>query len=243
MTRQDWLTACVVAIGMTALTVSLIAPPLCWADGEAKVVVPALPATALTIPSINAEVTATAAFAAGRDVEVCLLVKAPSGTDLTQVPVTVAVQKTDMNVMSRSMPMPEEVAKVEATVPVGPDGTGSVMVKLPLVWAAPPPAPKPVEKAVPYDAEMQKYTLVENATRFQMVLSSTLGGQRTAVDVEYLQAATTVLREIKAKRAIPNISVPLLINTPQNININQPNPLEKLTWQRWINTVITVKAA
>lgn len=180
MHRQDWLTACVVAVGVAMVTVALMAPPSCWAEQAKLVAVPALPSTQLTIPSINAQVTAAATPAPGQPVKVALTLKSPSGSGLQQVPVTITVLGTNISIMSRSMPKAEQVAQVTASVPVNWDGSGTALVDLPLTWAAPPPpqAIAPVKQEATADSKDAKPKLeLQQVISYQMALSSTLGGQ------------------------------------------------------------------
>lgn len=170
MTRQDWLTAGVTAMMTAMVTVGLLAPPWCWADGAAPVKIPTLPSTQLTIPSIQALVSATATAKPGEPAQVTLTVKMPAGASVTEVPVTVTVTKTENNLMSRSMPMPKVVAMVQATVPVGADGHGTATVALPAIWDTPAPTQVPV-------TQTPKTNLNATVVTYLMTLSSSLGGQ------------------------------------------------------------------
>lgn len=80
MTRQDWLTACVVALFVAVLTMAVAAPPVCWAEPDTPAAVPALPSVDLTLPSIHARVSALAIPAPGEPVEVTLAVTPISST-------------------------------------------------------------------------------------------------------------------------------------------------------------------
>jgi len=89
------------------------------------------------------------------------------------VPVTVTILRTDMNVMSRSMPEPEQVTRIETSVPVGPGGTGSVVLPLPLTWAQPE---KP-QVITPNVRNPRPVLIMRRIVSYQMVLSSPLGGK------------------------------------------------------------------
>jgi len=186
MTKQDSLTAGVTAAVVAVLTLAITAPPICRAEEEKSIMVPALPPTALTIPSINTEVSAQALPVAGRAVWVTLAVNSPSGTELARVPVTVAVLSTTMNPLARSLPEPRLVTQVEASIPVGPDGKGTAVVELPgLIWA-PPAATAPTAEA----GKDESVKLLRTVTFYQIALSSPLGGKPapSAVNTLAIQA-------------------------------------------------------
>jgi hypothetical protein len=188
MTRRDWMTACMVALAVAALTAALMAPPIAWATDPPKpVAVPELPSTELTIQPISAKVTAVATPGkAGGPVQVVLTVKCPSGTKRT-VPVTVAVQSLTENPMSRMGPRPKDVTKVEAIVPVSFEGTGTATVALPLTWATPTTQAKPGTQA--QASTPQPAPAMLTTTTYMMVLSSSLGGQAApAVVAQAVQA-------------------------------------------------------
>ena len=180
MTKQEWLTAGIVAACVAVLTVGLIAPPTCWAGPARVFEVPALPSTQLSIPTIQAQVTATALPAPGQTVLATLSLTSPAGMSLTPVPVAISVLRTEMNPMARSMPRPQQVALVQTSVPVGADGKGSVAVALPLTWALPAPA-------VTADTTNAKTTrILRSETSYQMVLSSPLAGIAAPSDIQPL---------------------------------------------------------
>jgi hypothetical protein len=183
MTKQEWLTALIVAVGVAVLTMGVTAPPVCWAEPTAAPAVPELPPVGLTIPSISARVSASATPAPGQPVQVLLTLTSPSGSDLTRVPVTVTVLSTTMDPDAREMPKPVQVTKVDTAVPVGPDGNGSTVVDLPLTWAVPAPPPAP-ETADSKDAK--RVLRLQRVTSYQMVLSSTLGSQAAPADLQIL---------------------------------------------------------
>lgn len=180
MSIQDWWIACLVAMGVAALTMVALTPPLCWAEQRAMITIPALPSTQLTIPTLQATVTANTTPMPGLGVQAMLNVRSPAETDLREVPVTVTVLRTVMNPMSRSMPRPQQVAQVAARVPVGLDGNGTTVVDLPLVWATPTPA------AVNPDGNSRRVVQTPVIDTFQLVLSSPLGGQTAPATLQRL---------------------------------------------------------
>jgi len=186
MSKQEWLTACIAAVFVAALTVMVTVPPMCWAEGKTLVAVPALPSTGLTIPSIDAQISASATPVPGLPVKVLLALSSPPGTDLAMVPVTMTVQKTTMNPMARSMPAPDQLTQIETYIPVGSDGKGVAVVELPLVWAQ--PAPKPAAEPAK-DGKPQQLQLMPTVTNYWMVLSSSLGGKSAPAEVQTFNQA------------------------------------------------------
>jgi hypothetical protein len=169
MTKKEWLTSFFVAVGVAAMTVGLSVLPTAWAEQTPEVKpVPALPSAKLTIPSINAQVSAMATPAPGQPVQVKLGITSPPGSQLGQVPVTVTVLSTTMYPMSRSMPMPKQVVQLSQTVSVDSYGNGTANVELPLKWA---------NAEIKEKSDKDTFKLNEQTTTYQMVLSSTLGGK------------------------------------------------------------------
>ena len=177
MTKHDWLVAGVVTVCVAVMTAVLSMMPLAWAAPVVKVEVPALPSTALNIPKIHAQVTAESTPEPGKAVKVALSVKLPSGSEVTSVPVTVRVVKVDGNPLSRSPSIPTEVGKVEASVAIGKNWSGTTEVAMPLVWATPPPAPTAATK----DAKTPRPA---RQLSYMMVLSSPLGGQASPTVIQ-----------------------------------------------------------
>jgi len=208
MTKQEWLTALIVAVGVAVLTMGVTAPPVCWAEPTAAPVVPELPPTELTIPSISARVSASATPAPGQPVKVMLALTSPSGSDLTRVPVTVTVLSTTMDPDAREMPKPVQVTKVDTDVPVGPDGNGSTVVDLPLTWAIPAPPPAP-ETADSKDAK--RVLRLQRVTSYQMVLSSTLGGKAAPADLQALDRSNIPRNVIPIQAPQPEARNPILV--------------------------------
>ena len=185
MTRQDWLTAFVIMAGVAAVTVGLIAPPVCRAANSGVIAIPALPPSQLTIPTIKAKVMATATPEPGKSVKVKLALQSPWSVKVLTVPVTVTVLGTTMNLMSRVGPLPGDakvVTKVTTSLLVGPNGCASTIVALPLTWAIPtPPATSASGKPKPVLRSMM-------VTSYQMVLSSPLGGQAAPAGLQIVPA-------------------------------------------------------
>ena len=192
MTKLDWVTAGIVALFVAALTATLIAPPWCLASDTTPAVTPKLPSRDLIIPSMNAKVTASLTPAPGQGVEVKLALTSPSGGKVDSIPLTIAVYSSSGSMMSRGpSPMTLET-QVDASMPVGADGSGASVVKLPLTWApamaAPSPAPaiaptssvdttgKPVPVSKPIIIQLNA-----DRTRYQMMISSKLGGKTNSV--------------------------------------------------------------
>ena len=142
MTKQDWLTACVVAGGVAALTVAIARPPMGWAVTPAPpAAVPALPSAALSIPSLGAKVTAAATPDPGQPIKVKLTVKAELASAGTRIPVSVSIFSTSPTAqMSRVFIPPTELSKVDTSIGVDSDGNGSAVVQLPIKWAVPAPS-------------------------------------------------------------------------------------------------------
>jgi len=179
MKKQDWITSSAVAL-VVALTMVITGPQMGVADSAAQIAVPALPATSMKIPTINAEVSATATPDPGKGVIVKVALKSPSGTDLKEVPVTFTVLRTVSSLMMRSMPRPVQIAQVSATVPVGADGNGTADVALPLTWETPAPV---VPKGTPAEGQVKNKAnedLFKTTVTYQMVLSSPQLGIKAA---------------------------------------------------------------
>ncbi len=170
MKKQDWLTSCAVAT-VVALTVALAGPKMGFADPTSLVTVPSLPSTSMTIPTINAEVAATATADPGKAVLVHVTVKSPSGAGVTEVPVTLTASSTTNYPMSRSMPMPVQLAQVNETVAIGEDGCGTADVELPLTWETPVVAQAQKPENMPQELQMKA------TTSYQLALSSSLGSK------------------------------------------------------------------
>jgi hypothetical protein len=139
MSKKEWMMAGLVAFAVATMTGTLIAPPLIWA-GDTAVTIPALPPAQLTIPGINAKVTATATSDPGKPVKVTLAATVPADGKTNAVPVTVIVEKTTMSPMMRSIPMPKVIAQASTSIAIDSGGTGSAVVDLPLTWASAQPA-------------------------------------------------------------------------------------------------------
>jgi|GEM_PF-1192760 len=98
-----------------------------------------------------------------------------------RVPVTVTVLKTDMNMMARSMPEPEQVMQLETSVPIGPGGAGAQVVTLPLTWA---------EQEKPAAGNnRQPASWPRRMISYQLMLSSPLGGKAAPSDLRRVAQA------------------------------------------------------
>ena len=179
MKKQDWITSCAVAL-VVALTMVIVGPQMGVADSAAQIAVPALPATSMKIPTINAEVSATATPDPGKGVIVKVALKSPPGTGVKEVPVTITVSRTVSSPMMRSMPRPVQIAQASATVPVGADGNGTADVALPLTWETPAPV---VPQEAPVAGQVKNKAnedLFKTTVTYQMVLSSPQLGIKAA---------------------------------------------------------------
>ncbi len=188
MTRQDWTTAGVTALGVAALTAALFAQPLCWAKDTVKVTVPALPNTQLALPTLKAQVAATTTPAPGKDVHVLLTMKSPARTEAAVVPVTVTVLRTEMSPMARSMPIPERVTETQTSLPINKDGIGAALVTLPLQWAL--PAKPQAETPKPANDKAPAIRLPESTVTFQLVLSATVSGKTVCSEPQVMAMVT-----------------------------------------------------
>jgi len=182
MSRRDWVAAGWVAMLVAMMTVAVLAPPVCWADEQQIARVPALPPTALTIPKINATVTATTTTPEpGKEVEVQLSVNAPAWTNLKEVPVELLVNSTTMSPMMRSIPSPKQIAQLQVMVPVNYDGKGTAQVELPLQWDALTAAKKDPEALAKQEGKPVDF--MKPVTTYQMALSSPMGGAAAPADL------------------------------------------------------------
>lgn len=227
MTKQDWLTACFTAVGVAAMTLAMTVLPMCWADETPLVEIPALPSAQLMISAMDARVTASATPAPGSGVEVLLTVNSPSRANAVLVPVTITVNRTNLEPMSRSVPPSQQVARVYAVVLVGVDGNGSTSVQLPLKWAV--QAPQQANSAP--DAQQ--------VMSYQMVLSSPLGGQAAP---DNLQTVSVYNTPPSALQRPPARSAPLTVinsRSPQMIASAQSTTPRILMSRRSVTSSIT----
>jgi hypothetical protein len=185
MKKHEWLTATVVAFAVAMAMATYIAPPALWADQASLAVIPALPPSYLTIPSIAAKVTAATAPDPGNPVAVTLTVTAPSGSEVRQVPVTVTVLRRTMNPMARVMPPAQQVAQVSATVTLSPEGTGTALVDLPFTWEATPTA-KSTDTSGDTSQTAPPPEWMKAVTKYSMTLSSTLNEQASPTTIDTL---------------------------------------------------------
>ncbi|MEI7834006.1 MAG: hypothetical protein WCJ56_12525 [bacterium] len=179
MKKQDWLTSCAVAL-VVALVIVIAGPQMGVADSAVQIPVPALPSTSMMIPTINAEVTATATPVPGKRVIVNVALKSPSGAGRILVPVTITISRTESSPMMRSVPLPVQVAQVSAMVPVGVDGNGMASVALPLIWEIPAPV---VPQGTSIDGQArirQNQNSFKSTFVYQMALSSNSLGIKAA---------------------------------------------------------------
>jgi hypothetical protein len=181
------MVAGMVAAVTAVLTAGLLLPPRLWA-AVAPVEVPALPSQALEIPDRHLLVTATATPDPGQPVQVALAVKSSRGRQTPSVPVTVTVMGTTMETFSRVMPAPKQVTKVDATVLVAPDGSGTATVTLPLVWAA-PKKPAIARLLEGKQAGEKNVAVRQVTTSYFMVLSSPLGGKPAPAMLQVIDQA------------------------------------------------------
>jgi len=223
MTKQEWLTAGIVAACVAVLTVGLIAPPMCWAGPARVFEVPALPSTQLSIPTIHAQVAATATPAPGQTVLATLSLTSPAGMSLTPVPVAISVLRTEMNPMARSMPRPQQVAFVQTSVPVGTDGKGSVAVALPMTWAIPASA------AAIDTTNAKSVRTLKSEISYQMVLSSPLGGKAAPFDLQSINIGNGT-QQVNRFQVSPTLTVNL--TSPTMVWNNTARPFDPLSMMR-----------
>ncbi|MDD4889023.1 MAG: hypothetical protein PHU85_03765 [Phycisphaerae bacterium] len=147
MRRNDWLAACVVAMIVAAVVVAAALPAISWATGPATAGVPALPPTQLTIPTLQATVSAMAEREPGKPVKVKLSAVAPAARAGQHVPVTLSIISSTSSPMARSEPLPTQAFRTEVSLLIGPEGTASSTVDVPLTWASPVSTTRPDESA------------------------------------------------------------------------------------------------
>ena len=202
MNKQDWLISSMITVLVAVMTIALMNPSIGWAGQETLVAVPELPSTQLKMPSINAEVSASTVPEPGQGVKVTLDVKSTEGGKVAEVPVTITVLRTDINPMARSLPLPKQVTQVVSAVPVDSGGNGSVVVELPLIWA------EKATIAVTANNNLEQKPISQVETRYQMVLSSSLGGE--AAPILLRLAPPAVLKN--NSKVVPNTADSLLID-------------------------------
>jgi hypothetical protein len=193
MKRQEWVTACLVAVGVAGMTVALTSMPYAWAEQKEPVTTPLLPPTELTIPAVDAEVTSTATPEPGKDVKLDVTVTS-AAEGVKEVPVTVSLLQSDLknlNIVSLSMPQSQRIAQFDTKILLDADGKGATTVQLPVQWSLLKNSKFPTINTGSKDDGVQA------ATAYQVVLSSPLGGKAVTSDLMTVPSEDAANAEVK----------------------------------------------
>ena len=186
MSRSEWTVSGIIALIVALVTMAVTTFPRAWAEGEnVRVTIPSLPSTTLTIPEINAQISASTTRDVGKQVTITLKGTLPEKSTVKEIPVTITIFKTVENPMSRMGPRPQQIAQQSVNMVVSDNAQFIMNVNLPLYWAEPIVAEK---KIVPENVNQveQPISLTTTTTSYSMQLTSTLGGEAASAGLRNL---------------------------------------------------------